>query len=155
MILSRRLIALASCCSNARPCGALGLPGPGIFPAAPSRSLCRFPPAVLRRAGTTDRPEDDRGLQGQPVVIENRPGANTVIGAQIVKRPPRRLRLDGDRLDRSPPDSSLSHAALRPDQRLRAMAALVSKTMQLLIVNSADDAKTVSDQSARPRSIEG
>src|SRR4030088_1559509 len=83
---------------------------------------------------------------GQPVVIENRPGANTVIGAQIVKA----AAADGytllmaidstltmnQFLYRTPPYDPIADFA---------PVTLVAKTMQLLIVNSASEVKTVQD----------
>jgi tripartite-type tricarboxylate transporter receptor subunit TctC len=83
---------------------------------------------------------------GQPVVIENRPGANTVIGAQIVKA----AAADGytllmaidstltmnQFLYRTPPYDPIADFA---------PVTLVAKTMQLLMVNSASEVKTIQD----------
>ena len=82
----------------------------------------------------------------QPVVVENRPGANTVIGAQIVKG----AAPDGytllmainstltmnQYLYRTPPYDPINDFA---------PVTLVAKTMQLLMVNSASEVKTVND----------
>jgi len=79
----------------------------------------------------------------QPVVIENRPGANTVIGAQIVAK----AAPDGYTLlmaidstlvmnqfmYRTPPYDPLNDFA---------PVTLVAKTMQLLMVNAASDVKS-------------
>ena len=83
---------------------------------------------------------------GQPVVIENRPGANTVIGAQIVKGAAPDgytllMAIDStltmnQYLYRTPPYDPINDFA---------PITLVAKTMQLLMVNSASEIKTVSD----------
>jgi tripartite-type tricarboxylate transporter receptor subunit TctC len=83
---------------------------------------------------------------GQPVVIENRPGANTVIGAQIVKAAAPDgytllMAIDSTLtmnqfLYRTPPYDPIADFA---------PVTLVAKTMQLLMVNSASEVKTVQD----------
>ena len=83
---------------------------------------------------------------GQPVVIENRPGANTVIGAQAVaKAAPDGYTLlmaidstltMNQYLYRTPPYDPFNDFA---------PITLVAKTMQLLMVNAASDVKTVKD----------
>ena len=77
---------------------------------------------------------------GQPVVIENRPGANTVIGAQIVKAAApdgytMLMAIDSTLtmnqfLYRTPPYDPINDFA---------PVTLVAKTMQLLMVNAASD----------------
>src|SRR5690349_20261842 len=93
---------------------------------------------------------------GQPVVIENRPGANTVIGAQVVaKAAPdgytMLMAIDStltmnQYLYRNPPYDPLNDFA---------PITLVAKTMQLLIVNSASDVKTVQDLIAKAKAQPG
>jgi tripartite-type tricarboxylate transporter receptor subunit TctC len=83
---------------------------------------------------------------GQPVVVENRPGANTVIGAQLVAKAPADgytilMAIDStltmnQYLYRTPPYDPINDFA---------PITLVAKTMQLLMVNSASEAKTVND----------
>ena len=83
---------------------------------------------------------------GQPVVIENRAGANTVIGAQIVKQAPADgytllMAIDStltmnQYLYRTPPYDPINDFA---------PITLVAKTMMLLMVNSASEVKTCSD----------
>jgi tripartite-type tricarboxylate transporter receptor subunit TctC len=83
---------------------------------------------------------------GQPVVIENRPGANTVLGAQqVAKAAP-----DGYTLLMAI-DSTLTMNQylyrIPPYDPFNDFApiTLTAKTMQLLIVNAASDVKTVKD----------
>jgi tripartite-type tricarboxylate transporter receptor subunit TctC len=81
---------------------------------------------------------------GQPVVIENRPGANTVLGAQqVAKAAPDGYTLlmaidstltMNQYLYRTPPYDPFNDFA---------PITLTAKTMQLLIVNAASDVKRV------------
>ena len=82
----------------------------------------------------------------QPVIIENRPGANTVIGAQLVKQ--------------APPDGYTLLMAINSTLTMNQYLyrnppydpfndfvpiTLVAKTMQLLMVHAASEMKTVDD----------
>src|SRR6266576_7130379 len=116
---------------------------PDAFPTRSIKIVVPFPAGgpsdVLARLIGQKMSED----WGQPVVIENRPGANTVIGAQIVKA----AAADGytllmaidstltmnQFLYRTPPYDPITDFA---------PVTLVAKTMQLLIVNSASEVKT-------------
>lgn len=92
----------------------------------------------------------------QPVVIENRPGANTVIGAQVVaKSAPdgytMLMAIDStltmnQYLYRTPPYDPLNDFT---------PITLVAKTMQLLIVNAASNVKTVQDLVAKAKAQPG
>jgi tripartite-type tricarboxylate transporter receptor subunit TctC len=149
MTLSRRFIALAglfaltvgpALAQNTASDAAKDFPNRSIkivvpFPAG-------GPSDVLARLIGQKMSED----WGQPVVIENRPGANTVIGAQIVKA----AAADGytllmaidstltmnQFLYRTPPYDPIADFA---------PVTLVAKTMQLLMVNSASEVKTIQD----------
>ena len=149
MTTSRRFIALAglfaltlgpAVAQNAANDAAKDFPNRSIkivvpFPAG-------GPSDVLARLVGQKMSED----WGQPVVIENRPGANTVIGAQLVKA----AAADGytmlmaidstltmnQFLYRTPPYDPINDFA---------PVTLVAKTMQLLIVNSASEVKTIQD----------
>ena len=92
----------------------------------------------------------------QPVVIENRPGANTVLGAQqVVKAAPDGYTLlmaidstltMNQYLYRTPPYDPFNDFA---------PITLVAKTMILLIVNAASDVKSVNDLLAKARAQPG
>jgi tripartite-type tricarboxylate transporter receptor subunit TctC len=93
---------------------------------------------------------------GQAVVIENRPGANTVIGAQIVAKAP----ADGYTLlmaidstlvmnqfmYRAPPYDPINDFA---------PVTLVAKTMQLLMVNAESETKNVAELIAKAKAAPG
>ena len=93
---------------------------------------------------------------GQPVVIENRPGANTVLGAQqVAKAAPDGYTLlmainstltINQYLYRTPPYDPFNDFA---------PITLTAKTMQLLIVNAASDVKTVNDLISRAKAQPG
>jgi tripartite-type tricarboxylate transporter receptor subunit TctC len=92
----------------------------------------------------------------QPVVIENRPGANTVIGAQIVaKAPPDGYMLlmaidstlvMNQFMYRTPPYDPMNDCA---------PVTLVAKTMQLLMVNAASDVASVKDLIGKAKAAPG
>ena len=149
MTPSRRIIALAgllaltlgpAAAQNATSDAAKDFPNRSIkivvpFPAG-------GPSDVLARLIGQKMSED----WGQPVVVENRPGANTVIGAQIVKA----AAADGYTLLMAI-DSTLTmnqflyRTPLYDPINDFAPVTLVAKTMQLLMVNSASEVKTVQD----------
>ena len=93
---------------------------------------------------------------GQPVVIENRPGANTVLGAQqVAKAAPDGYTLlmaidstltMNQYLYRTPPYDPFNEFA---------PITLTAKTMQLLIVNAASNVKTVKDLIAQAKAQPG
>jgi tripartite-type tricarboxylate transporter receptor subunit TctC len=149
MTLSRRFIALAGLFTlTLGPVAAQNTASDAAkdFPNRSIKIVVPFPAGgpsdVLARLIGQKMSED----WGQPVVIENRPGANTVIGAQIVKA----AAADGytllmaidstltmnQFLYRTPPYDPIADFA---------PVTLVAKTMQLLMVNSASEVKTVQD----------
>src|SRR5215510_4396911 len=93
---------------------------------------------------------------GQPVVIENRPGANTVLGAQsVAKAAPDGYTLlmaidstltMNQYLYRTPPYDPFNDFA---------PVALVAKTLQLLMVHADSDIKTVRDLIAKAKAAPG
>src|SRR5437660_2485473 len=119
---------------------------PDAFPTRPMTIVVPFPAGgpsdVLDRMSGQTMSED----RGQPVVVENRPGANTVLGAQqVAKAAPDGYTLlmaidstltMNQFLYRTPPyDPTADFAPV----------TLVAKTMQLLMVNAASEVKTVQD----------
>jgi tripartite-type tricarboxylate transporter receptor subunit TctC len=65
-----------------------GVSGAQDFPVRPVRIIVPFPPAgVADILGRVLAPPLSRAL-GQSVIVENRPGANTVIGAELLARAP-------------------------------------------------------------------
>jgi tripartite-type tricarboxylate transporter receptor subunit TctC len=126
------------------------------FPDRAIRIVVPFPAGgpsdVLARLIGQKMSEDWR----QPVVIENRPGGNTVIGAQVVaKAAPDGYTLlmaidstltMNQFLYRTPPYNPLVDFA---------PITLVAKTMQLMMVNAASDVKTVQDLIAKAREQPG
>ena len=146
MTLSRRFIALAGLFALTLGPAAAQNDAAKDFPNRSIKIVVPFPAGgpsdVLARLIGQKMSED----WGQPVVIENRPGANTVIGAQIVKA----AAADGytllmainstltmnQFLYRTPPYDPINDFA---------PVTLVAKTMQLLMVNSASEVKTVQD----------
>jgi tripartite-type tricarboxylate transporter receptor subunit TctC len=128
----------------------------GNFPSRSIRVIVPFPAGgpsdVLARMIGQKMSED----WGQPVVIENRPGANTVIGAQIVKQAAPDgytllMAIDStltmnQYLYRTPPYDPINDFA---------PITLVAKTMQLLMVNSASEVKTAGDLVAKAKANAG
>jgi tripartite-type tricarboxylate transporter receptor subunit TctC len=126
------------------------------FPARSIRIIVPFPAGgpsdVLARLIGQKMTED----WNQPVVIENRPGANTVIGAQIVaKAPP-----DGYTLLMAI-DSTLTmnqylyRAPSYDPINDFVPITLVAKTLQLLMVNAASEVKTVDGLIAKAKAEPG
>jgi tripartite-type tricarboxylate transporter receptor subunit TctC len=147
MTLSRRFIAFAGLLALALTLGpAAAQDAAKDFPNRSIKIVVPFPAGgpsdVLARLIGQKMSED----WGQPVVIENRPGANTVIGAQIVKAAAPDgytllMAIDSTLtmnqfLYRTPPYDPINDFA---------PVTLVAKTMQLLMVNSASEVKTVQD----------
>jgi tripartite-type tricarboxylate transporter receptor subunit TctC len=157
--MSRRFIALAGCFALTLGSAAAQNTANDAAKDFPSRSIkivvpfpAGGPSDVLARLIGQKMTED----WGQPVVIENRVGANTVIGAQAVKQAPADgytmlMAIDSTLtmnqfLYRTPPYDPINDFA---------PVTLVAKTMQLLMVNSASEVKTVPDLIAKAKANAG
>jgi len=129
---------------------------PESFPSRSIKIVVPFPAGgpsdVLARMIGQKMSEDWK----QPVVIENRPGANTVIGAQlVVKAAPDGYTLlmaidstltMNQYLYRTPPYDPLNDFA---------PVTLVGKTLQILMVHSQSEVKTVQDLIAKAKANPG
>jgi tripartite-type tricarboxylate transporter receptor subunit TctC len=159
MTLSQRLIALAGLFALAlAPAAAQNSASDAAkdFPTRSIKIVVPFPAGgpsdVLARLIGQKMSED----WGQPVVIENRVGANTVIGAQAVKAAPADgytllMAIDStlamnQYLYRTPPYDPFNDFV---------PITLVAKTMILLMVNSASEVKTASDLIAKAKAQPG
>lgn len=82
--LTRRALLMLACAMAASP--VLANTGSAAYPAGPIRLVVPFPPGgSVDTVARTIAPQLEKQL-GQPVVVENRPGASSVIGAQHVKQ---------------------------------------------------------------------
>ena len=93
---------------------------------------------------------------GQAVVVDNRPGANTVIGAQLVQKAP----ADGYTLLMAIDSTLVMNQYLYrnlPYDPINDFVpiTLVAKTMGFLVVNAASDIKTAKDLVARAKAQPG
>ena len=159
MTLSRRFIALAGLFALAiGSAAAQNTPSDAAkdFPNRSIKIVVPFPAGgpsdVLARLIGQKMGED----WGQPVVIENRVGANTVIGAQAVKQAPPDgytvlMAIDStltmnQYLYRTPPYDPINDFV---------PVTLVAKTMILLMVNSSSEVKTADDLIAKAKAQPG
>src|SRR6187399_2492956 len=159
MTTSRRFIALAGCFALTLGSAAAQNTANDAAKDFPNRTIkivvpfpAGGPSDVLARMIGQKMSED----WGQPVVIENRPGANTVLGAQqVAKAAP-----DGYTLLMAI-DSTLTmnqylyHTPPYDPFNDFAPITLTAKTMQLLIVNAASNVKTVKDLIAQAKAQPG
>jgi len=157
MALSRSFVALAGLFATMLcPAAAQQSSDAVTFPNRAIRIIVPFPAGgpsdVLARLIGQKMSED----WSQPVIVENRPGANTVIGAQIVAKAPADgytllMAIDStltmnQYLYRTPPYDPFNDFA---------PITLVARTMQLLIVNSASDVRTTQDLIAKAKAQPG
>lgn len=146
-MIARRTLALGAALGMARPIAAQT-----AWPARPLRLVVPFAPG-----GTTDvvgRIVAERlALRlGQPVVVENRPGAGATLGAQQVAR----AEPDGHTLLVS---SSTSHGvspALYPNLTYDPLAdfthvAMIARSPSVLLVNPASPVRSLADFAAAAR----
>jgi len=144
-------LVLLSCCALAAAQGG----DAASFPNRPIRIVVPFPAGgptdILSRIIGQRMSED----WGQPVVIENRPGANTGIGAQMVAR----AAPDGytllSAMDTTMVMNPASGASMPYDPfKDFAPVTLLAKNTSLLTVRAADGPKTVPELIARGKASE-
>jgi tripartite-type tricarboxylate transporter receptor subunit TctC len=125
------------------------------FPSRPVRIVVPFPPAgVADILGRVLAPPLNRAL-GQSVIVENRPGANTVIGAELVARAP----ADGHTLLIMAPSFTINAAArskLSYDS-LKDFSGVtrIASTAMVISVHPSLPARTLKDLVALARARPG
>src|SRR6266849_4433109 len=153
--MSRRSIALAVVSALAMGAAA-AKERPDAFPSRSIKIVVPFPAGgpsdVLARMIGQKMSED----WGQPVVVENRPGANTVLGAQqVAKAAPDGYTLlmaidstltMNQYLYRTPPYDPFNDFV---------PITLTAKTMLLMIVNAASEVKSVKELIAKAKAAPG
>jgi tripartite-type tricarboxylate transporter receptor subunit TctC len=152
-----RTAALAALAALAlSPAVAQEVPGPRNFPARAIHIVVPFPaggPADIAARLIGQKMSED---WGNPVVVENRPGANTIIGAQVVAR----AAPDGYTLlmviDSTLTMNQFLYRAL-PYDPLHDFAPITPtvKSMSLLAVSSATGPKTVKELIGRAEASPG
>jgi tripartite-type tricarboxylate transporter receptor subunit TctC len=126
------------------------------YPSRPIRIIVPFPaggPSDVMARMIGDRMNQDFG---QGVVVDNRPGANTVIGAQLVAK----AAPDGYTLLMAIDSTLVMNQYLYSNLPYDPIAdfapiSLVAKTMGLLVVNAASDVKTAKDLIAKAKAQPG
>jgi tripartite-type tricarboxylate transporter receptor subunit TctC len=126
------------------------------YPERPIRIIVPFPaggPSDVLARIIGERMGQDFG---QAVIVDNRPGANTVIGAQLVQK----AAPDGYTLlmaiDSTLVMNQYLYTSLPYDPLTDFVPiSLVAKTMGLLVVNAASDIKTAKDLVARAKAQPG
>ena len=125
------------------------------FPARPVRIVVPFPPAgVADILGRVLAPPLSRAL-GQGVIVENRPGANTVIGAELVARAP----ADGHAFLIMAPSFTINAAARSklPYDSLKDFSGItrLASTAMVISVHPSLPARTLKDLIALARARPG
>jgi tripartite-type tricarboxylate transporter receptor subunit TctC len=154
-MFSRRLIALALA-STLFAAPALAQDAAKDYPNRSIKIIVPFPAGgpsdVLARIISQKMTED----WNQPVVVENRVGANTVIGAQAVAKAPADgytllMAIDSTLVMNQYLYKSLPYDPINDFTPI----SVVAKTMQLLIVNASSDIKSVKDLIAKQKANPG
>jgi tripartite-type tricarboxylate transporter receptor subunit TctC len=149
---NRQLRAVVLACAAALVTGAAAAQE---FPARAVRIVVPFPPAgVADILGRVLAPPLNRAL-GQGVIVENRPGANTVIGAELVARAP----ADGHTLLIMAPSFTINAAARSklPYDTLKDFAGVtrIASTAMVISVHPSLPARTLKDLIALARARPG
>jgi len=150
-----RCIVLTALALSAAPAAAQA-PTEAPYPTRPVRIIVPFPPGgpadIVARVIGQKMSENF----GQPVVIENRPGGNTAIGAQVAAR----ALPDGHTLF-IPMDTTLVMNPLvtpnLPYDPLKDFApvTLLTKTMSLVVVRGSDGPRSIKELVAKAKANPG
>jgi tripartite-type tricarboxylate transporter receptor subunit TctC len=150
-----RCIVLTALALSAAPAAAQA-PAEAPYPTRAIRVIVPFPPGgpadIVARVIGQKMSENF----GQPVVIENRPGGNTAIGAQVAARAP----ADGHTLF-IPMDTTLVMNPLvtpnLPYDPLKDFApvTLLTKTMSLVVVRGSDGPRSIKELVAKAKANPG
>ncbi len=84
----RRVLLLAATAVGAAAAAPAALGQPARWPTKPIRIVVAFPPGGLTDAYARQYAEFLGGKLGQPVVVENKPGAGAIIGIDLVAKSP-------------------------------------------------------------------
>lgn len=85
-MLSRRHLLIAGAAAAASPSMAAGQTATGAWPTKPIRWIVNFPPAGAADIMSRALAEYFGTKLGQPIVVENKPGAGGMLGADIVAK---------------------------------------------------------------------
>ena len=126
------------------------------FPSKPMKIIVPFPPGGLADNLVRGTAQEMTSVLGQPVLIENRPGANTIIAAQATARAP----ADGyTLLMANDPTVSMNqylYSKLPYDPVADLIPVInVAETLEVLVVGPAFKGKTLSDLLAEAKASPG
>ena len=87
MSMNRRHVLAAAAAASIAPLGRAQSPQPR-YPDRPVKLIVPFPAGGQTDAAARIYAQKLEGLLGQPVIVDNRPGASTVIGTELVAKSP-------------------------------------------------------------------
>lgn len=154
---TRRLVAAALSAALALASGAVLAQGAAAgFPNKPVKIIVPFPAGGLADNLTRGLAQDLSRDWGQSVVVENRPGANTIIAAQATAKSP----ADGYTLmmanDPTMSSNQYLYAKLPYDPLKDLVPVInVAETLEVLIVGSAFKGRTLADLVAEAKARPG
>lgn len=127
-----------------------------VFPSKPVKIIVPFPPGGLADNLVRGMAQELTNAWGQPVVVENKPGANTIIAAQATARAP----ADGyTLLMANDPTVSMNqylYSKLPYDPEADLIPVInVAETLEVLVVGPAFKGKTLSDLLAEAKAKPG
>lgn len=127
-----------------------------VFPSKPMKIIVPFPPGGLADNLVRGMAQELTSAWGQPVVVENKPGANTIIAAQATARAP----ADGyTLLMANDPTVSMNqylYSKLPYDPVADLVPVInVAETLEVLVVGPAFKGNTLSDLLAEAKAKPG